>query len=149
LIDWNLLFQGVLIGASVLPGLRGCKGFLLPEVVNTEGVQVDPVAEGEDKIVSLMVRLSSLLQNQGKQVIWVVPPVAESAVASENHDSRLASYQSAVAESGTILLNYSGSGLEEKYLRDKTHLNVEGRAMFSVVLARDVAALGAAAEGGG
>ena len=22
-IDWNLLFQGVLIGASVLPGLRG------------------------------------------------------------------------------------------------------------------------------
>ena len=23
--DWNLLFQGVLIGASVLPGLRGCK----------------------------------------------------------------------------------------------------------------------------
>jgi hypothetical protein len=23
--DWNLLFQGVLIGASVLPGLRGSK----------------------------------------------------------------------------------------------------------------------------
>ena len=24
-IDWSLLFQGVLIGASVLAGLRGCK----------------------------------------------------------------------------------------------------------------------------
>jgi hypothetical protein len=24
LIDWSLLFQGVLIGASVLAGLRGC-----------------------------------------------------------------------------------------------------------------------------
>jgi sulfatase maturation enzyme AslB (radical SAM superfamily) len=28
LTDWNLLFQGVLIGASVLPGLRGCKKIL-------------------------------------------------------------------------------------------------------------------------
>ncbi|MDA7922537.1 hypothetical protein N9B73_12335 [Verrucomicrobiales bacterium] len=26
IIDWSLLFQGVLIGASVLAGLRGCKG---------------------------------------------------------------------------------------------------------------------------
>ena len=27
LTDRNLLFQGILIGASVLPGLRGCKLF--------------------------------------------------------------------------------------------------------------------------
>ena len=26
IIDWSLLFQGVLIGASVLAGLRGCRG---------------------------------------------------------------------------------------------------------------------------
>jgi len=114
-------------------------GFLIPTVIQKVGEGSEGIEDSEEAIVSLMIRLTRLLQERGKEVIWVAPPVGEKAVPSEYNSRRNATYQAVANKSETALLNYTATVLESEYLRDPTHLGFEGRKLFSAVLARDVA----------
>ena len=136
---WDRKGVGRSIALALTRGISEVKDdFLIPTVVEGRGETFEGNEESEEAIASFMIRLTRLLQEAGKEVIWVAPPVGEQAVPNEHHSRRIATYEAVVNELETVLLNYTARGLGVEYLRDQTHLNFEGRNQFSVVLARDV-----------
>jgi len=92
-----------------------------------------------DPVYENMRRISQVLARSKVKVIWVAPPVTPAMEASESNRARNETYRRIVSEFGSSVFDYTGARLDESLYRDPSHLNGKGRALFSMLLARDLA----------
>ena len=84
--------------------------------------------------------ISKIFADSGLEVIWVAPPVSVEKQKG-NYSRKFTGYYQAIAfQYGRVFYDYAGTGLDNEFFRDPSHLNTKGRALFSTVLAESLVA---------
>jgi hypothetical protein len=110
-----------------------------PNIVRA-GVSDDEPATPEGKsMLANMRRVAGIFRDANVTVIWLAPPVSVDQAATNSNVEIEACYRRVAEEFDTIVFDYAGCGLDESLLRDTTHLNADGRSVFSEIFAEHLA----------
>ncbi len=112
-----------------------------PDVITPSSIDAVPPAKKlrASRFYENLQVISGIFSESGMEVIWVAPPVTE-AMWTKNSSLKYTQYYKATAfRYGSFFYDCAGSDLGDEFYRDPTHLNVKGRALFSTVLADQLA----------
>ncbi len=102
-----------------------------------------PLGEGQGADGLLVERLARLAHAFAGHAVFVVPPYTRAYEdPRERGPAMKALFAALAARSGAEVWDYSDLDLPRRWFRGKSHLNREGRAVFSTMLAREVARAG-------
>ncbi len=110
-----------------------------PEIITADDLPDDAKPHPSTELYDNLIRLSDIFAESGIQVIWVAPPVSEEKLRSNYGRKYTRMYQAIAAKYDTVFYDYAGTPMDAEYLRDPTHMNANGRRLFSTVLARELA----------
>jgi len=110
-----------------------------PEIITRATVTTPPDKLKPGVELKHLQRISEIFADSDIEVIWVAPPVSRTKIKS-NHNSKYSDYYRDLAHRyGSEFYDYAGNTIDDKYLRDSTHLNANGRFVFTAILAHDLA----------
>jgi hypothetical protein len=99
--------------------------------------------QGGSGQVELAERLARIAGTLPGRVVFVVPPYTQAfELPEERTPTMKALFAAIAARSGAEVWDYSSLDLPDHWFRGKSHLNRAGRAVFSTMLAREVARAG-------
>ena len=111
-----------------------------PDVFTPSTITEIPERLNPNHIYKNLENVSSILsKNKNLIVIWVAPPVSQEKQKGNYSAKYTRYYQTIAFRFGSTFYDYAGLGMEEEFLRDTTHLNAKGRALFSTILADQLA----------
>lgn len=110
-----------------------------PLVIRPDGPGIGPETDIQNQVYRNLQSISEIFDENKIQLIWVVPPLTEKEAAKLRDVNRTSFYQDTANKFGIVFYDYSGEGFEEELMADPTHLNADGRKVFSEILAAHLA----------
>ncbi|MDC0259402.1 hypothetical protein OAK43_04110 [Verrucomicrobiales bacterium] len=111
-----------------------------PDVITPTTITESPENLNPNHIYGNLENLSTIFsKNRNLTVIWVAPPVSKEKRKGNYSEKFTGFYQDIAFRFGSTFYDYAGLGMDEEFLRDPTHLNAKGRALFSTILADQLA----------
>lgn len=149
----HLMYVPAIVGASHFEGSELFRKNIIPDLLSEDKFDLSeerlnkwqPVliypTEGEvtkgDRILDAFSRMSDLAFEKNVNLLFVIPPTINQRSKKENTKKVLDLYQKISTVSKRPIYNYGNILIPESNFRDKdSHLNKEGRVIFSTVLAR-------------
>lgn len=109
------------------------------EIIRHEEGEAPPRRLRRGDTIDNLNRISEIFASSDIEVIWVAPPVSKAEI-SDSHNPKLTDYYRDIAlRFGSDFYDYAGSAIDDEFLRDPTHLNANGRFVFTTMLARALA----------
>lgn len=110
-----------------------------PLVIRPKGPGIGSETDTQNQVYKNLQSISEIFDENEIKLIWVVPPLSEKEAAKLRDSNRTSFYQNTANKFGIVFYDYSGEGFEEELMADPTHLNADGRKVFSEILAADLA----------
>jgi hypothetical protein len=149
----HLMYAPAIVGASYFEGSELFRKNIIPDLLSEDKfnlseerlnkwqpVLIHPTKEEVtkgDRILDAFSRMSDLAFKKNVNLLFVIPPIVNQRNKKENTKEVLDLYQKIATVSKRPIYNYGNLPIPESNFRDKdSHLNKEGRVVFSTALAR-------------
>jgi len=110
--------------------------FAPPRVIQPDSSLQMIDEEAPDEIYINLKTVSNFFKDKKTHAVWVAPPLSQEYNTNESDKIVRASI---ARDFDVIFIDYTGINLPDYYFRDSSHLNKNGRAIFTRLLARDLA----------
>lgn len=110
-----------------------------PTIIRADANGGEPATEETKQMLANMRRVAGIFRDAKVKVIWMAPPVAADQVEANSNTEITACYRRVAREFDTVFFDYAARGFEAELRRDPTHLNTDGRRVFSEIFATHLA----------
>jgi hypothetical protein len=110
-----------------------------PKIVERSTLKLPIRKPRSDVAHDYLMRVSEIFSSSNIEIIWVSPPVASEKIHSNHNGTYSDFYRDIVLQYDAVFYDYAANAIDGAYLRDSTHLNPDGRFVFTAILARDLA----------
>ncbi len=110
-----------------------------PEIIKADSIEAVPDDFEANKYYEALEKVSKIFSDSEIKVIWVALPVSIKSRRANHGPQFTGPYQVIAHQYGSTFYDYTGVDVDPGFFRDPSHLNEEGRKIFSTVLARQLA----------